>query len=57
VFELAQDFLWDDPNDPRNWPVLHQQFEARKKIKELMEAPHEEIHESFVDGCSPSNLG
>jgi hypothetical protein len=35
-------------DDPKDWSPLHAQVAAYKKIKELMEGPHEEIPEALV---------
>lgn len=50
-------------DDPKDWSPLHQQVAAYKKIKEILEGPHEVIPEALVRrtlaqqyGCKPEEV-
>ncbi len=54
---LQAEFKEKQRNDPKNWSPLRQQFEAWRKMSEVITGPHERIPESLVRQVIAQQLG
>jgi len=54
---LQDEFEERQRNDPKNWSLLRQRFEAFKSIRELQTGPHERIPEALVRDAIADQLG